>query len=609
MPTYKRSHVLSVKTLLIASLGLLGFLFGGLLNPLSQQPALVSVAFASDTPVDVWWPSSGATLSGTQPFKAIVKNRSLSEYSMYWQVDGGTLVKMDDSQQDYPHKEAVVDLSGWNWNPTGSYKLTFVAKDHGGNEISRNIVDIKIPTTAASSVAPVPAPTPAPAPAPVTQIQSVQQPIQQAAQSAPSVVSSAPAPAVTTGEIENWWPTANAHVTGNQPFKAVLKNQAIESYKMYWSIDGGNQIEMYNSYADAPHKENYIDFTSWKWKGNDAYNIKLTAKDFNGKVITEKTIPVYTNTSSPNLAAAVTNTITQSVEQTVTQVQSALSGGLYVNPYSVATRQYNDWKSHRSGDAEIMRKIGAESTGSWLGGWNQDVKSDVQKIVSAASSQGTVPTLVVYNIPGRDCGHYSAGGLGSKDAYLSWIRQVSDGIGDRKAIVILEPDAIAGIECLSDSAKNERYAMLSSAVDTFKSNGNTRVYLDAGHARWIEAGQMAARLAKAGVAKSAGFFLNVSNFIGTEESINYGEKVSASANGAHFVIDTSRNGKGSNGEWCNPWGRALGQKPTLNTGRNLVDAYLWIKQPGESDGTCNGGPSAGQWWPDYALDLGRNAGY
>ncbi len=77
------------------------------------------------------------------------------------------------------------------------------------------------------------------------------------------------------------------------------------------------------------------------------------------------------------------------------------------------------------------------------------------------------------------------------------------------------------------------------------------------------------------------------------------------------VIDTSRNGNGSatGGEWCNPAGRALGNTPSVSSGQPLIDAYLWIKAPGESDGTCNGGPSAGGWWADYALGLAQRAAY
>ena len=47
---------------------------------------------------------------------------------------------------------------------------------------------------------------------------------------------------------------------------------------------------------------------------------------------------------------------------------------------------------------------------------------------------------------------------------------------------------------------------------------------------------------------------------------------------------------------------------TRYRGATSGGALLWIKQPGESDGTCNGGPNAGQWWADYALGLAQRAG-
>jgi len=61
----------------------------------------------------------------------------------------------------------------------------------------------------------------------------------------------------------------------------------------------------------------------------------------------------------------------------------------------------------------------------------------------------------------------------------------------------------------------------------------------------------------------------------------------------HFVIDTSRNGLGpwtpdaaypDPQDWCNPPDRGLGLRPTTDTGDPLIDAYLWVKVPGESDG-------------------------
>jgi endoglucanase len=257
-----------------------------------------------------------------------------------------------------------------------------------------------------------------------------------------------------------------------------------------------------------------------------------------------------------------------------------------------------------------MKKLATEPTGIWLGGWNADVESDARKAVAAAATQSAVPVFVAYDIPNRDCGSYSAGGESSAASYLSWIKKVSAGIGAGKAIVILEPDALASADCLSIQARDDRYSMLSSALDIFSSNNaGASVYLDAGHAGWIDAAQMAQRLGKAGISKAAGFSLNVSNFVSTSDNVSYGEALSKATGGAHFVVDTSRNGDGSNGEWCNPSGRALGAVPSLSTGNPLVDAYLWIKRPGESDGACNGGPNAGEWWPEYALDLAKRAGY
>ncbi|GFM99478.1 hypothetical protein Sfulv_42890 [Streptomyces fulvorobeus] len=50
-----------------------------------------------------------------------------------------------------------------------------------------------------------------------------------------------------------------------------------------------------------------------------------------------------------------------------------------------------------------------------------------------------------------------------------------------------------------------------------------------------------------------------------------------------------------------------GNTPAALTGEDGLDAYLWIKRPGDSDGTCRGGPSAGTWWPEYALGLAERA--
>jgi endoglucanase len=143
----------------------------------------------------------------------------------------------------------------------------------------------------------------------------------------------------------------------------------------------------------------------------------------------------------------------------------------------------------------------------------------------------------------------------------------------------------------------------------------------------------------------------------------YAQNMGTAVAATHFVIDTSRNGDGPNsmqayaqppydqpssviatlasGNWCNPPASGLGLRPTAKTGVPLLDAYLWVKTPGQSDGQCDaaGGvrawdysdytqpawpagtagqalfdplwgvddPAAGDWFPQQALQLAQDA--
>jgi endoglucanase len=298
-----------------------------------------------------------------------------------------------------------------------------------------------------------------------------------------------------------------------------------------------------------------------------------------------------------------------------TRTSPAVSGSnplagakLYVNPESQARQQAQAWRKSNPAAAARLERIGAQPEVIWLGDWNRDVRRDANDMATRITRAGAVPVFVAYNIPQRDCGSYSAGGAVSAAAYRAWIRGLAEGIGDRRAAVILEPDALAAMDCLAAGDREQRVALIREAVDVLKAKRGVAVYIDAGHGRWIGAADMAGRLDRAGIARADGFALNVSNFHTNAVNIAYGEQVSRAAGGKHFVIDTSRNGVGSRGdEWCNPKGMALGASPTTDTGHPLVDAFLWVKKPGESDGTCNGGPRAGQWWPEYALGLAERA--
>jgi endoglucanase len=241
------------------------------------------------------------------------------------------------------------------------------------------------------------------------------------------------------------------------------------------------------------------------------------------------------------------------------------------------------------------------------------VTSTVSRFAGAAQAAGATPVFTLYAIPYRDCGSYMAGGFGSADAYRGWIDAVAAGLGSMPAAIILEPDALAMADCLSPDQQQERFGLISYAVDALTRDPAAVVYIDAGHSRWVSAEVIADRLNQAGVARARGFSLNTANFYTTEEQIGFGETISGMTGGAHYVIDTSRNGAGpATGvalDWCNPPGRALGVAPTTATAGAHADAYLWVKRPGESDGSCNAGDApGGRFVNELAIELVRNVG-
>jgi endoglucanase len=371
-------------------------------------------------------------------------------------------------------------------------------------------------------------------------------------------------------------------------------------------------------------------------------------------------------------------------------------------------------------DASLIREMIDTPQSVWFtGSTPHRVQQDVKNTVQRAAGKGTVPVLVAYNIPFRDCAQFSAGGATTVDEYLAWIDGFAAGIGDAEAVVILEPDGLGIIpwydpygsadgsnalewcqpaEADPATAAADRFFMLNYAVDALKAQPSVSVYLDGTHSAWLGVGDAAHRLLQAGVHRADGFFLNVSNYQFTANLDQYGTWVSSCLSYAtipadfvgcpnqywnggpegtkiadllgpwngvalspygewsddtdvpelntsginwryagtqpttHFVVDTGRNGVGpwqpptsypDPQDWCNPPDRGLGYQPTANTGQSLIDAYLWVKIPGESDGECTRGlgpagttvdpewglidPAAGQWFPDMALDLAQNA--
>ncbi len=292
----------------------------------------------------------------------------------------------------------------------------------------------------------------------------------------------------------------------------------------------------------------------------------------------------------------------------------------YVEPDTLAMAEVIRARDEgREDDARLLDRIAGQPVAHWLTDADPAVvRADAETVVRRAAAADRMPVLVAYAIPGRDCGGYSAGGTSSADAYREWIRAVAAGIGARPAVVILEPDAVA--DTLKGCAKgdNDRYDLLSDAVTVLRGLTGTYVYLDAGNPVWVpDISALAGALRRSGVREADGLALNVANFVTIKDNLRYGNRLSDALDNAHFVIDTSRNGNGPwpgggtvNGApaWCNPPGRMLGAVPSADAGLPRVDALLWVKRPGESDGACRAGePTAGTWWPEYALDLARQS--
>ncbi|MYQ40973.1 endoglucanase [Streptomyces sp. LamerLS-316] len=295
------------------------------------------------------------------------------------------------------------------------------------------------------------------------------------------------------------------------------------------------------------------------------------------------------------------------------------------------------------------------------------VEKEAKRVAGEAARQQAVPVFALYNVPGRDCANYSGGGASTTAEYRAWIDAVARGIGNRDALVVLEPDSLALLpaDCGQDDAEGTktaaRYTEVNYAVDTLEPLARTKVYLDTGHQGWHSVNSIVPRLLEGGVERATGFYTNASNYHTEDANTWYGTLISSClayvdkggdsadcpnqywprtdaqawldahvdtdpARMKHFVTDSSRNGRGTwtapadkytdPQEWCNPPGRGLGARPTTRTGDPLHDARLWIKIPGESDGLCLRGtegpedpergtvdPAAGAWFPQQALEL------
>ncbi len=232
---------------------------------------------------------------------------------------------------------------------------------------------------------------------------------------------------------------------------------------------------------------------------------------------------------------------------------------------------------------------------------------------------GTVPIISTYLM------HPVLGGCSTTAQIQSYmplfeqrVNAIVSATGDHAVVYLLELDAVGSSACMSQKGSLPAWEkMLKYEVDQFATLPHAVVYVEGGYSDSNTPQYAAKMLNQVDISKIRGFFTNDTHLQWTSHEIKYGETISQLTHGAHFVINTSDNGQGPKlnphpttqgvEDNCNPPGRGLGLQPTTDTGVANVDAYLWTHIPGNSGGSCNGGPPPGTFFPAYAIGMASRA--
>jgi cellulose 1,4-beta-cellobiosidase len=323
-------------------------------------------------------------------------------------------------------------------------------------------------------------------------------------------------------------------------------------------------------------------------------------------------------------------------------------------------------------NSALIMKVAAFPTGIWLDSiaavGNLSTVLDQAQEQQARSGQPIVTLFVVYDLPNRDCsaassnGELTAEGGGEeryKREFIDPIAAQFQAHGSQKIVAIIEPDSLPNLVTnmnVPKCAASEQVYRRSVAYAIEKlSMPHVYLYLDAAHSGWLgwegnrdRAAQVFREILNAagGVDKIRGFATNVANYTSLDggegnqldssnpcpDEMTYVKRLSRSLsavgiNNAGFIIDTGRNGRTGIrkvwGSWCNVRGAGLGERPRASPAP-LIDAYYWVKPPGESDGvsdpsaprfdsncqssdSAQGAPQAGQWFQSFFVGLVQNA--
>jgi cellulose 1,4-beta-cellobiosidase len=339
----------------------------------------------------------------------------------------------------------------------------------------------------------------------------------------------------------------------------------------------------------------------------------------------------------------------------------------YVNPEYVAKVEAAAAQSPAS--AAQFRKVEAYPTAIWLDSIAKAGETGRYLDAAAAQQKATgkpvVAVFVIYDLPNRDCSAASSAGELSVESggearyqkeYINVIAQAFQAHPTVGIVAVVEPDSLANLATNLDKpkCKASEAAYRNSIAYAVKvlSMPQTSLYLDAAHAGWLgwdHNREIIARIfsevltAAGGADRIRGFATDVSNYDVVNapagkvkkpgnpciDELTYTQKLTESlakfgVTGKSFIIDTSRDGVSiPTDNWCNIKGAGLGERPKASPAPG-VDAYYWIKPPGDSDGTSDSGaqrfdkacalpssaqsaPQAGVFFGPYFADLVANA--
>ncbi|KAF4315553.1 hypothetical protein BBO99_00008824 [Phytophthora kernoviae] len=280
---------------------------------------------------------------------------------------------------------------------------------------------------------------------------------------------------------------------------------------------------------------------------------------------------------------------------------------------SIAPNSYNGAKTDHPEFATAIEALEKHAIASWFTDrLSTDERSTMMSSLLSECSEDTRLSIVVYGIPNKDCdaGYSSGGSVKSTSDYQAFLKELTDAVGDRKVLYVVEPDAVGLLTKEGSCGSAAGYLdNLKIAVEALSANANAKLYVDVGY--WMLADSTSASLVApvlkelGSCGKVKGVTINTSNYRSNEEVASYCSnfQTAMGSNDMTCIVDTSRNYNGSpTSDWCNVATAGVGKPPTSETGISNLDYFMWIKPPGESDGECTSGSltgtAAGTFFPE-----------